>query len=116
MLIHEAFNETLRRYNISGLALAQTAEVSQSLVSQFRNGKKGVTDEMLDNLLCAMQKLAPGSRKYFCSMVAGEPVGTDARINNVIDTISEEDIPEILEAIARRWKGEHPRMLRVSNG
>jgi transcriptional regulator with XRE-family HTH domain len=60
MLIYQAFHHTLKRYDISGKALARVAGVSESLVSQFRQGKKGVTDEMLDNLLQAMQKIAPG--------------------------------------------------------
>ena len=65
MLIYEAFHNTLKRYDISGKALARVAGVSESLVSQFRHGKKGVTDEMLDNLLEAMQKIAPASAQTF---------------------------------------------------
>ncbi|MCT7976070.1 helix-turn-helix domain-containing protein [Laspinema olomoucense] len=103
MFIHEAFNETLKRYHISGRALAEAADVSQSMVSQFRHGKKGVTDEMLDNLLLAMQQIAPGSRSYFCSLVAGESLGS-LGVKQVIEGISEEEIPQLLVAIAYRWK------------
>lgn len=103
MFIHEAFDETLKQYRISGRALAEAAEVSQSMVSQFRHGKKGVTDEMLDNLLQAMQEIAPGSRRYFCSLIAGESVAS-VRVEKMIDSISEEEIPKLLVAIAQRWK------------
>ena len=72
MLLHEAFNETLKRYRIGGRALAQTAEVSESIVSQFRQGKTGVTIEILDKLLQGIQGIAPGSHKYFSSLIAGE--------------------------------------------
>ncbi len=114
MLIYEAFNDTLKRYNISGKALAQVAGVSESLVSQFRWGKKGITDEMLDNLLLAIQKMAPGSRRYFCSLVAGEPIET-AGWENVLSEISAEEIPELLMAIARCWKSvDHPSIYVTS--
>ena len=103
MFIHEAFNETLKRYRIGGRALAQAAEVSESLVSQFRHGKTGVTDEVIDKLLQGMQEIAPGSRKYFCSLVAGEPAGVTT-VEKVIEALSEDEIPELLMAIAQRWK------------
>ncbi|MEG4584641.1 helix-turn-helix transcriptional regulator [Microcoleus sp. MOSTC5] len=114
MLIYEAFHNTLKRYDISGKALARVAGVSESLVSQFRHGKKGVTDEMLDNLLEAMQKIAPGARKHFCSLVAGELV-EGAGVENAIKEISAEEIPELLMAIARCWKSvDHPSIYATS--
>ena len=79
------------------------AHVSESLVSQFRRGKKGVTDEMLDKLLGAMQSISPGSRRHFCALVAGESI-SNGTLLNAIDNVSEEEIPHLLVAIARRWK------------
>ena len=90
MLIYKAFNKTLETYGISGKAIAQAANASESFVSQFRRGKKGATDEMLDKLLGAMQTLAPGSRRYFCSLVAGES-GREGSLLNAFDSISEEE-------------------------
>ena len=113
MLIHEAFNETLKRYKISGRALAQAAQASESLVSQFRHGKKGVTDDMLDSLLQAMQQLAPGSRKYFCSLLAGDPIKLGVSKGEFKD-ISEDEIPELLIAIARRWRAGDNEVVQVS--
>jgi transcriptional regulator with XRE-family HTH domain len=112
MLIHEAFNQTLKRYRISGRALAQAAEVSESLVSQFRHGKTCVTDEMLDKLLQGIQVIAPGARKYFCSLIAGEPAGVST-VEKVIEAISEDEIPELLMAIARRWKATDNKVLQA---
>lgn len=113
MLIHEAFNETLKRYRIGGRALAQAAEVSESLVSQFRHGKTGVTNEMIDKLLQGMQQIAPGSRKYFCSLVAGEPAGVTT-VEKIIEAISEDEIPELLMAIAQRWRTTDNKILQAS--
>lgn len=112
MLIHEAFDQTLKRYRINGRAIAQVAEVSESLVSQFRHGKTGVTDEMLDKLLNAMQEIAPGSRKYFCSLVAGEPMEVKS-LKDVVEAISEDEIPDLLMAIARRWRVADSKILQV---
>ncbi|MFB2895647.1 hypothetical protein ACE1CI_22300 [Aerosakkonemataceae cyanobacterium BLCC-F50] len=113
MLIHEAFDLTLKRYRIGDRAIAQVAGASESLVSQFRRGKTGVTDEMLDKLLNGMQQIAPGSRKYFCSLVAGEPMGIK-NLEDVVEAISEEEIPELLMAIARRWRTTNNKILQVS--
>ena len=113
MLIYKAFNKTLETYGISGKALAQAANASESLVSQFRRGKKGVTDEMLDKLLGAMQTLAPGARRYFCSLVAGGESGGEESLLNVIESISEEEIPQLLIALANRWQSPQKKVLQV---
>ena len=112
MLIYKAFNKTLETYEISGKAIAQAANASESLVSQFRRGKKGVTDEMLDKLLGAMQTLAPGSRRYFCSLVAGES-GREGSLLNVIESLSEEEIPQLLIEIAKRWQTPQKQVLQA---
>ncbi len=112
MLIYKAFNKTLETYGISGKAIAQAANASESFVSQFRRGKKGATDEMLDKLLGAMQTLAPGSRRYFCCLVAGES-GREGSLLNAIDSISEEEIPQLLIAIANRWQSPQKQVLQV---
>ena len=113
MLIHQAFDETLTRHRISGKLLAQTAGASESLVSQFRRGKKGVTDEMLDKLLKAMESIAPGARRHFCALVADESVSSKGSLLSSLDDISEEEIPRLLIAIARRWQSPQDKVLQV---
>ena len=112
MLIYKAFNKTLETYGISGKAISQAANASESLVSQFRRGKKGVTDETLDKLLGAMQTIAPGSRRYFCSLVAGES-GREGSLLNAIENLSEEEIPSLLIAIANRWQSPQREVLQL---
>jgi hypothetical protein len=105
MLIHEAFDKTLDEYNISGRMLAKTAEVSDSAVSQFRRGTKGATDAMLNKLMGAMDELAPGSRRYFCGLLADDSGDERKILIASIDKLPEEDIPRLLMAIAKRWHG-----------
>lgn len=73
MNISKCFDETLKKYRITGAALARKANISPSHVSQFRNGKGGdVTHTSLEKMLEAMESLAPGSRLYFCLLLAGK--------------------------------------------
>jgi len=72
---------------------------------------------MLDSLLEAMQQLAPGSRKYFCSLIAGEPIKlgvSEGGFEGGFKDISEDEIPELLIAIARRWKAGDNEVVQVS--
>lgn len=103
MLIYEAFDQTLKTYRIGGRILADKAQVSESMISQFRRGKKGVTDDTLDKILIAMQEIEPESRSYFCGLVAGTNLKRNQVINS-IDDIPEDEIPRVLIAIAQRWK------------
>jgi transcriptional regulator with XRE-family HTH domain len=103
MLIHEAFHKTLEKYHIASKMLADTAGVSDSTVSQFRKGTKGMTDAMLDKLLTTMENVSPGSRRYFCSLLAGNSLSEDGILLGSIDNIPEEEIPRLLISIARRW-------------
>jgi transcriptional regulator with XRE-family HTH domain len=105
MLIHEAFDRTLDEYNISGRTLAKAADVSDSAISLFRRGKKGVTDETLNKLMAAMETLSPGSRRYFCSLLADSSGDHKKLLIASVEDLPEEDLPRLLMAIARRWNG-----------
>ena len=73
MLINKCFDETLKKYGITGAVLSRHIGISPSHVSQFRNGKGGaVSHTILEQMLEAMEELAPGSRFYFCLLLAGK--------------------------------------------
>ena len=112
MLIHKAFDKTLKNYRISGKALAQAANVSESLVSEFRRGKGGVTDQTLNKLLGAIETIDSGARRYFCSLIAGES-GREGSLLNAIENLSEEEIPSLLIAIANRWQSPQKEVMQV---
>ena len=70
--MYKIFDETIRHYKISASELSRRCEVSPGLISRFRAGKVGLTTEKLDNLLAAMDDIEPGSRRHFCTLLAGE--------------------------------------------
>lgn len=103
MKIHEALHATLEEYSISGKMLADQAGISSSMVSQFRRGKTGMTDEVLDKILTAMERIAPGSRRYLCNLLADSSVSEKGILLSLVDDVPEEYLPQLLIAIARRW-------------
>lgn len=113
MLIHIAFDETLKTYRISGKRLAHTANLSESLVSEFRRGKGGVTDQTLNKLLIAMETIDSGARRYFCSLIAGKSK-REGDLSDVIEGLSEDEIPQLLIAIANRWQSPQKKILSTS--
>lgn len=102
MLIHEAFDKTLRRYGISAKALSRLANISESHVSQFRNGKGGsVSHTTLEDLLNAMEQLAPGSKSSFYLLLAGKNP-EQADIDVFVQSMDDVQLGNLLTAIARR--------------
>jgi transcriptional regulator with XRE-family HTH domain len=72
MLINKCFDETLKKYGITGATLSRKTGITASHISQFRNGKGGaVSHTTLEQMLQAMEELAPGSKIYFCQLLAG---------------------------------------------
>lgn len=73
MNINQCFDETLKKYRITGAVLSRKVGVSPSHISQFRNGKGGsVAHTTLEEMLNAMEEIAPGSRLYFCFLLSGQ--------------------------------------------
>ena len=101
MLIHEAFDQTLKRYAISGKALAQLAGVSTSHVSQLRNGKGNSSHKTLEELLSAMEQLAPGSRFSFCLLLAGRNPER-AGIDELVESMDDAQLKKLLLLVAER--------------
>jgi len=106
MSIHKCFDETLKKYNITGASLARQVGISPSHISQFRNGKGGdVSHTTLEKMLEALESLAPGSKLYFCLLLAGKnPVEFLANPSSDLSTLvlaaSQEEKAEILNALA----------------
>lgn len=71
-LIGRLLDQTIKKYGIVGRELAKKANISETHLSQFRNGKTHIGDDKLAALLGGMEELAPGSRAYFCQQLSGE--------------------------------------------
>jgi transcriptional regulator with XRE-family HTH domain len=108
MQICQLFKQAMDRYGIQGKDLAELAGISQNHLSQFRSGRKWVSPEVFAALLEGMDKLSPGSRAYFCQLLAEKPLleGEDngRKLIELIEAADEEEIDEILLIIGRKWK------------
>lgn len=106
-MIHELFDQTLKRYGIQGKALSSLSGVSQNHISEFRGGKlkTGVTTDCLYRLLVAMDELSPGSRRYFCDLLAGkknQSQGFQAELEFYINAADEAELESAMLLIVRR--------------
>jgi DNA-binding Xre family transcriptional regulator len=102
MLIHEAFDKTLRKYAISAKVLAQLAGISEAHISRFRNGKGGsIAHNTLEDLLSAMEQLEPGSKSYFYLLLAGKEL-MQSDIDLFVQSMDDAQLGNLLAAIARR--------------
>ncbi len=115
MLIHEAFDQTLKRYGISGKTLSEVSGVSTSHISQFRNGKGGaVSHTTLEELLDAMEQLAPGSRFGFCLLLAGknpEQSGADV----LVESMDDRQLKNLLLLVAEKLSAPNGRQLKTTD-
>jgi hypothetical protein len=106
-MIHEFFDQTLKRYGIQAKALSGLSGVSQNHISEFRGGKlkTGVTTDCLYRLLVAMDELSPGSRRYFCDLLAvkkNHSQGFQAELEFYINAADEAELESAMLLIVRR--------------
>ncbi|WP_414552511.1 helix-turn-helix domain-containing protein [Anabaena sp. CCY 0017] len=106
MQIYQLFKQAMDKYGIQGKELAALAGISQNHLSQFRSGNKWISPEVFAALLEAMDELAPGSRLYFCQLLANQPLQADKKTNivEIIEAADEEEVEAALLAIGRKWK------------
>jgi len=107
--IHLLIKQTMDRYGIRGKDLAEIAGIGASHISDVRSGKKWVSPEVFIALLEGMDTLAPGSRHYFCQLLAGEELSSKKatvgeKIAELIEVADDNDIETALLAIGRKWK------------
>jgi len=108
MQICQLFKEAMDRYGIQSKELAELAGISQNHLSQFRSGRKWISPEVFAALLEGMDRLSPGSRAYFCQLLAQKPLlqaeNNGNNLRELIEAADEEEIDEILLIIGRKWK------------
>jgi transcriptional regulator with XRE-family HTH domain len=90
------FAQTQDKFGIKNSELARATGFSAAYVSEIRNGKASPTYEGLTRWLDGAEQVAPGSRRYFCRLMAGSP------IDLVIDEMSSADLAQLLTMIATR--------------
>ena len=108
-MIHQLFKQAQDIYGIKGKELAKLAGISANHLSDFRSGKTWLSPEVLMSLLAAMDELAPGSRRYFCQLLAEEPVpvkklSVGDKLIEMIELADDDEMEMAMIAIGRKWK------------
>jgi transcriptional regulator with XRE-family HTH domain len=104
--INELLVTTMSRYGIRAKELAELIGISPQQVTQFRRGKSWVSQETFEAILENMDHLSPGSKRYFCSLMANEAIARTDNKQQLIDMIENanaEEIEAALLAIGRKW-------------
>jgi transcriptional regulator with XRE-family HTH domain len=119
MQIHQLFKQAMDEYRVNSKDLAALAGISQNHLSQFRSGKKWISPEVFIALLQSMDRLSPGSRRYFCQMLAEEPLSKEEnnnrRLVEMVENADDEEIDAVLLAIGRKCKKTRQNMT-ISDG
>ena len=107
-MIHELFKQTMNRYGIRGKDLAPLAGISPNHLSEFRSGKTWISPEVFLGMLEGMEKLAPGSRQYFCELLNEKPLPEKTNIGEklvaLIEAADDDEMEQLLLSIGRKWK------------
>jgi transcriptional regulator with XRE-family HTH domain len=96
-LIGRLVDQTIRKYGLVGKELAKKANISETHLSQFRNGKTHIGDDKLAALLDGMEELAPGSRIYFCQQLSGESLNVRDFLGRMLR--EEEGLEELIDSM-----------------
>jgi hypothetical protein len=110
MLLHEAFDKTLKYCGISATEITKISGVSSSRISQFKNGLflegKGsdLTSRSVDQMLKAAEKINPKARLVFSLYLADEDPDDlrDTSWTNSLrlESMDQSEISQLLMAIA----------------
>jgi len=89
------FGEMLDRYKINAKQLAETAGVSHTMISRFRNGK---TDLTASKLMALLENVPQEAREWYLSQLLGISLKTSLR--SLIQSASAKEKAEALNLLA----------------
>lgn len=103
-LLCTAFDATLREFGITGLKLAEDADVSTGMISNFRNDTAAITTDSLEKLLAAFSDEA---FTYWVSQVAQsrrlkEMLQSPVDIQTFVRKMDNATAAEMLKALATK--------------
>ncbi|WP_414623821.1 helix-turn-helix domain-containing protein [Calothrix sp. CCY 0018] len=97
MNFNQAFDMTLKRFEISAKQLAKQSGVTPQSISEFRRGKKSIQTDSLERLL---EFLPIEAKVYFFNLLLGEGV----LIEHLIAKMDNFQMSDIVMAIANKLK------------
>jgi transcriptional regulator with XRE-family HTH domain len=104
--INEHFVTAMSKYGIKAKELAELVGISAQQITEFRRGRSWVSQETFESILENMDHLSPGSKRYFCSLMANQEISrTDNKqiLIDMIENANAEEIEAALLAIGRKW-------------
>jgi transcriptional regulator with XRE-family HTH domain len=107
MQLHEILKQTMDFHGIRGKDLAAVINISQNHLSEIRSGRKWVSADTFLTLLEGLDTLRPGSRLYFCQLLAQKPFEmgqVKSELVSLIELASDEEIEAAILAIGKKWK------------
>ncbi len=117
------FSEIIKKIqNYRGIKssdIVKIASISSQQLSEFRNDRTDVTCKKLWSVIEAMDTLAPGAKADFAQAIANfedteplPPLPLDPV--KLVDSWSEEELNQILLAVANRYRKEKQSLLSTS--
>lgn len=107
-MIGDILKKTQSEYRISSKQLAEISGIGASAISDIRRGASDPAWSTIDKLLMAFEQIAPGSRHYFCDLLAGEG---DAALP--IEKLENQELGQLLVDIGRELQTRKSTVARV---
>jgi transcriptional regulator with XRE-family HTH domain len=113
------FNEILKKiqdhHGIKNSEIVEIADIQATQLSEYRKGKSDISSRKLWSILQALDTINPAAKADFAAEIANfedvepilDPVG-------LVDSWSEEELNQILLAVANRYRKEKQSLLSTS--
>jgi transcriptional regulator with XRE-family HTH domain len=108
-MLREFFGEIKRHHGITGKAISEQTGISQNHISEYINGKRDVTTDVLWRMLEAMDEISPGARRDLAKRIAGD------RPEITYEELDEDELAEEMIKLGRAWKTMRNRKLVNAN-
>ena len=107
-LLCSAFDATLKKFGIKGLTLAEEADVTSSMISNFRHDASAITTDSLEKMLAS---LSDDAFSYWISQLIHyrgleQLVESPVALNALVEQLDEAATAELLQALANKLRAE----------
>ena len=94
----EALLRVKERRKISNVDISRISGISQNHLRQFFRGNRNATDQVLDQIILAMEEISKGAKIDYGTAIAGELSKQN------YEEMTEEAIAEEIFRLSRAWK------------
>ena len=93
-MLNNYFKQTMDHFKIKGPELSKEFGCGQSYISDIRMNKINPPSNRLWELIETLEKLAPGARRYYGNLVAGND--TEYFVEEVIDNVEPAEMVKLM--------------------